>query len=64
MTEPVPNPDPHIPEPAYIGDGVYVSYDGYHIWLAANHHTNKVIALEPAVILELIKYIKRAGFTL
>ena len=33
----------------YIGDGVYLSNDGYQLWLAANHHENKTIALEPAV---------------
>ncbi len=40
----------------YLGDGVYASYDGYHIWLAANHHENKVVALEPEVFDSLIKY--------
>lgn len=42
----------------YLGDGVYVSFDGYQIWLAANHHENKVIALEPAVMQQLIEYCK------
>lgn len=46
---------------AYIGDGVYVSFDGYQIWLAANHHENKVIALEPPVLKRLIEYAKRIG---
>lgn len=46
----------------YIGDGVYVSFDGYQIWLAANHHENKVVALEPAVWAELVEYAKRIGF--
>ena len=46
----------------YIGDGVYTSFDGYHIWLAANHHENKVVALEPEVFDRLIKYAKRIGF--
>lgn len=40
----------------YLGDGVYASYDGYHIWLAVNHHTNKVVALEPAVLEALVRY--------
>lgn len=43
----------------YIGDGVYASFDGYHIWLAANHHENKVVALEPAVLKRLIEYADR-----
>ncbi len=43
----------------YIGDGVYVSFDGYHIWLAANDHRNKVVALEPEVFERLVKYAER-----
>lgn len=43
----------------YLGDGVYASFDGYQIWLAANHHTNKVIALEPAVFSSLVDYAKQ-----
>ena len=42
----------------YLGDGVYASHDGYHIWLAANHHENKVIALEPAVLARLLDDVK------
>jgi len=40
----------------YLGDGVYASFDGYYIWLAANHHNNKVIAIEPSVYERLVKY--------
>lgn len=40
----------------YLGDGVYASFDGYQIWLAANYHGNKVIALEPDVMKRLIQY--------
>jgi hypothetical protein len=42
----------------YLGDGVYASYDGYQIWLAANHHENKLVALEPAVFARLCKYVE------
>ena len=42
-------------EHGHIGDGVYVSDDGYQIWLAANNHNNKVVALEPRVFMELVK---------
>jgi hypothetical protein len=48
----------------YLGDGVYASFDGFQIWLAANDHRNKVIALESKVMNNLINYfeeIKRAG---
>lgn len=47
------------PESLYLGDGVYASFDGYQIWLAANDHRNKVIALEPAVMESLIEYSKK-----
>jgi hypothetical protein len=40
----------------YLGDGVYASNDGFQIWLAVNHHENKVIALEPAVFKRLMDY--------
>ncbi len=45
----------------HLGDGVYASHDGYQIWLAANHHENKVVALEPVVLAALIAYAKRIG---
>lgn len=44
---------------SYLGDGVYASFDGYQIWLAANHQENKVVALEPNVIFMLMKYIEQ-----
>ncbi|MFA7628735.1 MAG: hypothetical protein WCY37_05020 [Candidatus Dojkabacteria bacterium] len=43
----------------YLGDGVYASFDGYQIWLSANHHENKVLALEPQVFENLVNYKKR-----
>jgi hypothetical protein len=42
----------------YLGDGVYASFDGYQVWLAANHHTNTVIALDVHVMSELAAYAK------
>ena len=42
---------------AYLGDGVYVRFDGYGIMLMANHHetpTDKIY-LEPAVLAELFR---------
>lgn len=42
----------------YLGDGVYASFDGYQIWLAVNDHSNRVVALEPAVLDNLIQYAK------
>jgi len=43
----------------YLGDGVYASFDGYHIRLAANHHENVVIALDPDVLEALDRYRER-----
>lgn len=43
-------------EDRYLGDGVYASFDGYQIWLANGDQYNKVVALEPAVMIALIKY--------
>ncbi|MDY0200612.1 MAG: hypothetical protein RBR40_06455 [Tenuifilaceae bacterium] len=43
----------------YLGDGVYASFDGYQIWLAANDHRNKVIALEPEVYQALVAYAEK-----
>lgn len=41
----------------YLGDGVYYEFDGYQVWLYTHDGiglTNR-IALEPEVILELLK---------
>jgi len=43
----------------HLGDGVYASFDGYQIWLAANDHRNIVIALEPDVFESLVEYRNR-----
>jgi hypothetical protein len=48
-------------KPAYLGDGVYVRFDGYQLWLAANHHTNEVIALEPRVLKALVEYAREVN---
>lgn len=40
----------------YLGDGVYASFDGFQIWLAVNHHENKVVAIEPKVMENLVRY--------
>ena len=43
----------------YLGDGVYASFDGFQIWLAVNHHKNKQVALEPAVMASLLRFADR-----
>lgn len=48
------------PEPRYLGDGVYASFDGYHIWLTTGSHdmdrSDNKIALEPSVFAALVAY--------
>lgn len=46
------------PEPRHLGDGVYVSFDGYQLWLAVNDHRHKVVALEPSVLAALTEYAR------
>jgi hypothetical protein len=58
------SPKPPSPQPEYLGDGVYASFDGYQIWLAANHHENRVVALEPAVMVQLLDFARRLGMSL
>lgn len=45
----------------YIGDGVYLSDDGWQLWLAVGHHENRVVALDPGVFERLVT-IGRARF--
>ena len=40
---------------SYIGDGVYLSNDGYQLWLAVNHHFNKVVAMDSQVFTDFLK---------
>ena len=37
----------------HLGDGVYASYDGYHIWLDLREQDASRIALEPEVFIKL-----------
>ena len=42
----------------YLGDGVYASYDGYHVILDLRAQDNTTrIALEPAVYEALVRYV-------
>lgn len=48
----------------YIGDGVYVGFDGYQIWLmtgtgAPSLDAEQHIALEPAVWRQLQEYVAK-----
>ena len=48
----------------YIGDAVYASFDGYHIWLTTGDGNDQRIALEPDVLRALVEYEKRLRNTL
>ena len=44
----------------HIGDGVYVSFDGYQIALRVNHHLNEpVVYLDPEVMKRLNEFYLR-----
>jgi hypothetical protein len=41
----------------YLGDAVYASFDGFHVWLRTGDGNNQHIALEPTVFEALLKYV-------
>jgi hypothetical protein len=46
--------------PAYLGDGVYASHDGHHIWLTIHDHRNgRLVALDDKVMAQLVAYHKQ-----
>ena len=45
--------------PIYLGDGVYASFDGYHIVLTANIPTTDTIYLDSHVAEALVEYINK-----
>ncbi len=43
----------------HLGDGLYVSYDGYQIAISVNSHLNEPVAyLNPNVMDEMANYIR------
>ncbi len=45
----------------YLGDGVYASWDGFHLWLDLRGQDKTTrIALEPSVMGRLIEFRDRA----
>lgn len=52
---------PRMPRPEHLGDGVYASFDGYHVNLSVNDHRNHAVALDPYVLAALVEYARRAG---
>lgn len=61
--------DPHTNEDCcqreYLGDGVYVANDGWHVWLYLHDgmRTTDAIALEPPVLKRLNQYRDRIANT-
>jgi len=47
----------------YLGDGLYVSFDGYQICLMANSHIQPtdMVYLDPSVYSNLQKYVSRVA---
>lgn len=43
----------------YLGDAVYASYDGFHIWLHTGDGQNMKIALDPTVFRNLLAYAQK-----
>lgn len=48
-----------IMAPVHLGDGAYVSHDGYQFWLGANHHTSKLVALDDHAMKALFEHWER-----
>lgn len=47
---------------AYLGDGVYATFDGYHVWLDLRGQDSTTrIALEPPVLNRLIEFARVAN---
>ena len=45
--------------PTYLGDGLYATYDGYHIELRLGSHTNEpVVLLDNETVHGLLRYLK------
>lgn len=50
-------------EPVYLGDGLYASYNGYHLMLkTVGEDQENVIFLEPEVFDNLMEFAKRVDF--
>ena len=42
----------------YLGDGLYVSFDGFQVWLRApRDHGDHYVALEPLVLSEFLRFL-------
>ena len=52
-------------EAEYLGDGLYVAFDGYQLCLMANSHAEPTdtVYLEPMVWEQLVAYVERLKTT-
>lgn len=41
--------------PEYLGDGVYLTDDGYQLWIAVGDHRNLIVALDEGVFTALMR---------
>lgn len=50
-----------LPDPTYLGDGVYAMFDGYQIWIwtSDGFKESQKIAIENSVLVALNKYAVR-----
>lgn len=48
------------PVEEYLGDGLYVSFDGFAFWLRApRENGDHMVALEPRELRAFLEYVKR-----
>lgn len=58
------NPVPELVQD-YIGDGVYVSYQGFDIQISTPRSDgDHTVFLEPHVFAELVRFARRIGWTI
>lgn len=56
----VPGPGPPLGQEEYLGDGLFASFDGYHICLRAPREDgDHLVFLEPMVLAAFIKYAEK-----
>ena len=62
MTEQSPVEPKPPPEPEHIGDGAYVSFDGWYVWLGANRPDSRLVALDgEGSVQSLVDYCRKLG---
>lgn len=56
--------DPPMP-PEHLGDGAYASFDGWYLWLGANHPSSQLVALDGQQgVQALVDYARRCGMVI